>query len=266
VEREVEQQTRLMDTMVTGAILIMGFIIPVAIMDHPENPLFHHNSLFTDLFLNNSNLLAKWVAVGVVAHVLGSVIAVIAMCLIPRPFEEDSARNDLKDYIKKFIDGGLTGNANSWIYTSGRSVNKDAYEKARKVVEALDPDSIWAWVHYSDSRKDLIDWGRRKLHYSYLAENWMIAIILGVGFGCLVAPAVSYQTLLSWRGIALCMLIIFSICVVFELWDLREKNVKWDNDMVAMYVAARICRDLEERFLPSLTKEKEIQDRPNGMP
>ncbi len=36
--------------------------------------------------------------------------------------------------------------------------------------------------------------------------------------------------------------------------------------MVAIYIVARIWRDMEDRFLPSLVREKEIQNKNQNAP
>lgn len=241
----MEEQNKLMDTTVTGAILIFCFAMPSVIMI-PSGQL--PTSIIAKIFLNDNNLLAKWVAVGVLLHILGSIISVAAICTIRRPFENNRARWCLRHNVLQWIESTTDHGGDP-----DKKICSEAYEKIKK----MDPDSIWAWIHYSDSRKELINWGRRKLHYAYLAENWMIAIAFGGIVGCFVAYL---HPCFDWRRIpGLCFFIVISGVAVLFLRKMRRKNIDWDNDMVAMYVAARIWRGLEDRFLPSLTREKEIQ-------
>jgi hypothetical protein len=256
----MEQKNRIMDTVITGAIMIACFAIPFFILD-PQAQL-PHKPLIKELVYSNNNLLAKWVAIGVFAHILGSIVAVIAICLIQRPFENEPARQFLRDEVSQWI-------ATCSPYSKRNKPDLDqniycsaTHRKIEDTIKNLDPDSIWAWIHYSDSRKELVDWGRRKLHYAYLAENWMIAIVIGefLGFSTVIYTYTSASSD-SWRIQIAFAFIFISIAAVVELWVVRKKNIDWDNDMVAIYIAARRFRKLEDRFLPSLTREKEIQTK-----
>jgi hypothetical protein len=266
----MEQQNRLMDTVITGAIMIACFAIPFFILI-PIEPLTK-NPIISYMVYNNSNLLAKWVAIGVLAHILGSIVVVIVVCLIPRPYENEPARKFLRDKMPecmKLLEPSLENlyrKSSSWFYDKRSEPDSNewipdaaTYKEVEDTIKKLDPDSIWAWIHYSDSRKELIDWGRRKLHYAYLAENWITAIVIGEFLGCLTA--LLYASPGIWRYAILVCFIVCSLYACLELWIMRKKNIDWDNDMVAIYVAARICRNLEDRFLPQLTREKEIQNK-----
>jgi hypothetical protein len=135
-------------------------------------------------------LLAKWAVVGVPAHVPGSIIAIIAVCWIKRPYEDEPARECLKFNVLK------------WIWRNkehGGAPDKEMCDEVKAKIKQLHPDSIWAWIHYSDSRKELIEWGRRKLHYAYLAENWSIAIVLGGSLGSAIAIFIVYLRIMGDR-------------------------------------------------------------------
>lgn len=261
----MEQPNRLMDTVIAGAILILCFIIPFFIMipleDFPKIPILK------EIFCDNSNLLAKWAAIGVLAHIVGSIVTVVAICLIKRPYQDEPAREYLRDIVLGYNQGNFEKITDK-SHRDRRETPKWSDPKIEKIMTNLDADAIWAWIHYSDSRKELIDWGRRKLHYAYLAENWMIAIIIGTFIGSWIAGLYAYSNDLFefWRFVILICFAILSGCCCIELCQLRKKNIKWDNDMVAIYIVARIWRDMEDRFLPSLIREKEIQNKNQNPP
>lgn len=248
----MEQHNRLLDTTTTGAILILWFVLPSLILI-PWDQL--STSSIGTIFLDEKNLLAKWVAVGVASHVLGSIITVCSISVIPRPYQNESSRRCLQFTILQWIDKFNIDHKNE--------LDKQICREARQTLGKVDPDSIWAWVHYSDPRKELIEWGRRKLRYAYLGENWMFAMSLGLVTGAVFAV---WNPGCTFRGGHAIIGLLFLILTGLSFWRLlvlRKRNIKWDNDMVAMYVAGRIWQGLEERFLPWSIKEKEIQDKPN---
>src|SRR5208337_1894483 len=90
-------------------------------------------------------------------------------------------------------------------------------------ISAAHPDSIFAWIHYSDPRKELIDWGRRKLHYAYLAENWMISIVLGTFLGSLLGIIqLKDQSPLYYHLLGFILVVCVVYGIVRRLNKLRE--------------------------------------------
>ncbi len=248
----MEKENKLMDTTLTGAILVLWFVLPSVILIPWDQ---ESKSWVAQIFWgNDKNLLAKWVAAGVLAHVLGSLISVFEISFFSRPFENEDARKCLKDNLSRWINDKTSDH--------GGKPDKQMCNEARNAVAGLEPDAIFAWIHYSDPRKDLIDWGRRKLHYAYLAKNWMLAMVLGGVSGLIFAVYLAWiypkfsET--DFRMVGLIGFIVFSLVFLVRLRKMRKDNIKWDNDMIAIYVAGRIWPGLEERFLPHSVRQKEV--------
>ena len=200
--------------------------------------------------LESNNLLPKWVAIGVAMSVLGAIIQMVAICWFEARFEDSEARKNLKQRVKE------------WLETENRSaaVKKTLDVRECELILGAHPDSIFAWIHYSDPRKELIDWGRRKLHYVYQAENWMVSIVLGGGAGlglgvvnmCFFpheqVPAPWFSISFLGNLVGALGYISLVVIVLIGLQSLRKKNKQYDEDMITMYCSGRICHDLEERF------------------
>lgn len=155
-----------------------------------------------------------------------------------------------------------------------------------KAVNERRYDPLFVWSHYSYPQQPLITWGRWKLRYAYLAENWMVAVVVGLltalgiqGFleiWCRCDPRVLFQgapvTHGSWPT---CLRVVIGVvlgasaaAVLFGLNHLRQENLKDDMTMLAVYTAGQLNPKLRERFLPPVQKDesRKLPTTTNGAP
>jgi hypothetical protein len=112
-----------------------------------------------------SEAVARWVGLGVIMLFSGSVFQVLSMLIFSRTHLRGPGRHVLAEKIRDLakrscFDGDL-----------------------KKAIRDSPDDALFALVHYSDPRERLITWGRWKLRYAYLAENWIVAILGGIILG-----------------------------------------------------------------------------------
>jgi hypothetical protein len=250
-EERMEKYT-IFDTIVIGAICLICFLAVLFIL---VPSLFNVDQSICDLHkestgfrllkysLCTGDLTAKLLVYGVGSHVLGAIIQIISILIFSRFHQDNTARDCLKQRV------------HYWAST----IQADPEKKVDLVCHAVrdriaqaKPDSIFAWIHYSDPRKDLIEWGRRKAHYVYLAENWLLSIVMGSSAGLVVW--LLYHNSGSWiSNHAVIGILFFGIVATFgaTLWCiLRKDNKRFNDDMIMMYIAGRMWQELEEEFLP----------------
>lgn len=247
----MEHKPSILDTIITGAICVACFSF-LYLCIAPEGVMQELNIL--GKFLEKGDLLAKWTAVGVGCHILGSIVSVISICYYRRPWDGDPARRELKSRVRHEIE-------DLKLDTREDNVRREIL----KILDEADADCIFAWVHYCEPHNGLIEWGRRKLHYAYLAQNWRVAIRLGAALGGLCGLLASHSAWVLQRKpledfvdavsvlercvIVMLFLAILKVCLC-ALRRLEKENREYDNGMVAMYVAGRFWKVLEKRFLP----------------
>jgi len=231
------------DTIFVGAIWLTFFgMVVFAINPACFDQQIHF--FVTERLPNQNEILAKWTAIGVGTTVLGAIIQVISILIFSRHHYDEPARAYLKLHLAQWI---ADYNAHHpWppeeMFCPG----------VLDRVQNAHPDSIFAWIHYSDPRTQLIDWGRRKSRYMYLAENLIVSLLFGsaggffYGFWQYVNP-MAYP----WENLLFLLPVLVLIWFAWQqLWRLREDNRVFVNDMIMIYVAGRIWPGLEERFLP----------------
>ncbi|MGO9122958.1 MAG: hypothetical protein ACLQPD_35725 [Desulfomonilaceae bacterium] len=286
----MDSKTSLFDTTIIGAIFVICFATALLVI----NPRYFTIIIghYGPIVFGGDNLLAKWVAIGVASNILGAIVQMTAICWLKRPFEKRHAKE-----IRKCLQDRVLESVNT--YSNYKSRDSHVCLKAWQEIKDAHPDSIFAWVHYSDPRKELIEWGRRKLHYAYLAENWMVSIILGSLLGIILGLVATFEDPLllltdstSWCRIGMYSLkdgilvpkdiwkilygtfcdrcrweVLYTIIFGLAMWrlcKLKKDNEWYDRGMVAMYIAGRMWQGLENEFLPKSPEKTSLSSATDG--
>lgn len=183
-----------------------------------------------------SEMLARLVVLGAALNFIGWFVSILSTVGYQDYHWTDDGRRILKDRVVKSLE-------------KYQGIPKEL--KAR-IAEAP-PDALFAWMHYSDERQALIDWGRTRSRYRYVAENWMISVVLGIVTGLTTLLLVWLKNAFGLgvlRGLALCV-IPLAIWFVFSRFRALDRfNKRSENGMVAAYAASRIDPQFGKDWLP----------------
>jgi hypothetical protein len=126
------------------------------------------------------------------------------------------------------------------------------------------PDPLFVWSQYSDQEQALREWGRTRMWYVYLGENWLMAGMVGIPLG----GALGFLTwipaafpLWAWQSVALAFVAIVFVLGRIAMKKLIEHNIDDERKMVAVYVAGILSEDLRNRFLKPLTERKSKNEK-----
>jgi hypothetical protein len=204
-----------------------------------------------------SEAIARWIAVGVFAGFLGNVLQMISILIFSRTHLRGKGREVLAGEIKDWAE---------------RSCSAPALKDA---VKESPNDSLFAWIHYSDPRERLITWGRWKLRYAYLAENWIVAFTSGILMGILfracfpisessydIPWAAAASAPYEFRAFVGVMGGVLVVTLCWRLLCLRQENIDADLGMIAAYVAGVLCPGFSNRFLPPAESKDDSQGKP----
>jgi hypothetical protein len=200
-----------------------------------------------------SEAVARWVGLGVILLFSGSVFQVLSILIFGRTHLRGPGREVLAKKIRDLAD-------------------RSCFDVDLKKAIADSPDdALFALVHYSDPRERLIAWGRWKLRYAYLAENWIVAISGGIILGIIALGMCSLLGDDAWwakdaglsNSVRIAIGIVGSISASLILWRLfvlRKDNLEADLGMIAAYCAGVLCPTFKTKFIPPLQEITKITE------
>jgi|GEM_PF-1574460 len=239
------------DTTVLGMLTITSFWL-ISLVVNDGFAMWIYGRLLELLVAHEkaaSEAIARWMAVGVFSILLGNIVQVIAITVFQWWPPGGTGRKALADKTK------------DWVKRSCISTD------LKKEIDASPDDSLFVWVHYSDPRERLITWGRWKLRYAYLAENWITAIVTGLvmgpifkGFLWVTEFWVDKNKVFPWANcngipwqvqtLIFCLLAVVCLIAIGGLIHMRKINRDADLKMLAVYAAGILCPDFRRKFLP----------------
>jgi hypothetical protein len=191
---------------------------------------------------NASETISRLVALGVALNFIGGFTRMISTIRYQHDHWTDEGREILKQKVVDWVDQKAV-----------------LPEELKSAIREAPADALFAWIHYSDPRQALINWGRTRSHYRYLAENWVTAIILGVSIGFLTLVLVWLTNAFGLVIARILALIAIPVVIWFfrnKLLDLNKFHKESENAMVAAYVASRIDPELSRQWLPPIIREE----------
>lgn len=112
----MEQKSTIFDTVVIGAVAVLWFAMEFHFVVNPACFNQKIDALINFVTIKTDDLTGKLLIIGISGHVLGAIIQIASICLFPRPWKGDPARECLQNRIVHWIDKYNKGkNRENWI-------------------------------------------------------------------------------------------------------------------------------------------------------